>query len=524
TGARVEFSADDGLTWTELWWANPLTRSYRWTVPNMTTGRARIRITENNTSSVSGTFSIMRTPANLRTGWITADSLQLVWDPVPSAVGYVIHMLGTANMDSIGFSHSANYIVRKNDPAIATFSGEQWFAVRAIGPDGARSRRCEAINVFINDVDLALTGPEAALHFKGEQLAVRLANAGLATLPEIDLLYTTDAGDTSRALFPGSLSPGEETVFAFPTPLPDSPYSSVKILAEVAGDLVSQNNALFVEVDDTLLTIEAEQPYLETFDGSTSLFLQERLQDDLDWERLPTRPQYWTGPAADHTTGSGLFFIVDFFSAEYEPKVGMLKTPSLDISVLTAPTVTFWYHMNDPDFQLNGSLKLEVLHSATWDSLWSASGEQGPEWRQVTLPLAQIDTDTVKLRFTSIGDNTAGIALDDFTLYDALPTTIHDGKTGLPERLVLHQNYPNPFNPETTLRYDLPEQSHVKIIIYNLKGQRVRTLSDEMQQPGFKRVKWDGTDDGGRAVAGGLYFYRIGVNKKAWTGRMLLVK
>jgi hypothetical protein len=78
---------------------------------------------------------------------------------------------------------------------------------------------------------------------------------------------------------------------------------------------------------------------------------------------------------------------------------------------------------------------------------------------------------------------------------------------GIPRQYALHPAYPNPFNPRTTLRYDLPENSRVKLMIYDLLGRKVRTLVQGEETAGFKQAVWDGTDDGGRPVAAGVYLY-----------------
>jgi len=78
-----------------------------------------------------------------------------------------------------------------------------------------------------------------------------------------------------------------------------------------------------------------------------------------------------------------------------------------------------------------------------------------------------------------------------------------------PERFRLHQNYPNPFNPETVITYELPVSSHVRITVYNILGQHVKTLLDEDKPAGYYKITWDGTDERGMKVTSGVYFYRI---------------
>ncbi len=82
-------------------------------------------------------------------------------------------------------------------------------------------------------------------------------------------------------------------------------------------------------------------------------------------------------------------------------------------------------------------------------------------------------------------------------------------RTQLPKEFDLRQNYPNPFNPTTVIEYALPKASGVNIQIYNMLGQKVRNLVDELQEPGYKTVSWDGKDGNGKEVSSGIYFYRI---------------
>ena len=79
----------------------------------------------------------------------------------------------------------------------------------------------------------------------------------------------------------------------------------------------------------------------------------------------------------------------------------------------------------------------------------------------------------------------------------------------LPNVYTLEQNYPNPFNPSTTVSYQLPEASTVKIAIYNLLGQEVRTLVSGEQLPGYYSVSWNGMDNADRKVSSGVYLYRM---------------
>ncbi|MFQ5652659.1 MAG: AGE family epimerase/isomerase [bacterium] len=95
-----------------------------------------------------------------------------------------------------------------------------------------------------------------------------------------------------------------------------------------------------------------------------------------------------------------------------------------------------------------------------------------------------------------------------FTISDD-PTSVDQITAGIPRRFGLSQNYPNPFNPKTSIEYQLPKQTQVKLTIYNLVGQRVITLADQNHPAGYYTVQWDGTDHAGRRVASGVYLYRL---------------
>ena len=94
----------------------------------------------------------------------------------------------------------------------------------------------------------------------------------------------------------------------------------------------------------------------------------------------------------------------------------------------------------------------------------------------------------------------------------------------LPQAFNLYNNYPNPFNPVTTLRYDIPENSHVTITIYDMLGRQVKTLINQTQDAGYKSLIWDATNDYGKPVSAGIYLYQIQAGEYISTKKMVLLK
>jgi len=93
-----------------------------------------------------------------------------------------------------------------------------------------------------------------------------------------------------------------------------------------------------------------------------------------------------------------------------------------------------------------------------------------------------------------------------------------------PKSFALFQNQPNPFNPETKISYYLPKACQVKLTIYNVLGQRVKTLFDGHQDAGMQTLLWDGRNDDGVQLSSGIYFYRLQADNFHQTKKMTLVK
>jgi hypothetical protein len=84
----------------------------------------------------------------------------------------------------------------------------------------------------------------------------------------------------------------------------------------------------------------------------------------------------------------------------------------------------------------------------------------------------------------------------------------------IPSFVTLHRNYPNPFNPTTTISFSIPEESKVELTVYNIKGQKVKTLVKNDLDKGNHLVSWNGIDESGKSVGSGVYFYKLNVNGK----------
>lgn len=154
----------------------------------------------------------------------------------------------------------------------------------------------------------------------------------------------------------------------------------------------------------------------------------------------------------------------------------------------------------------------------------------GSNWNQIGSMTAAMSNDVLMgLCVTSHNDGT--LSQVEFRTVN---TGVGSGKpvislvdeliTELPDTFAVSQNYPNPFNPETVIAYSVAHQSDVNLIVYNVLGQKVRTLVSELKPAGKYRIVWDGKDDLGQPVSSGIYLYQISAGQFNDTRKMLILK
>lgn len=120
--------------------------------------------------------------------------------------------------------------------------------------------------------------------------------------------------------------------------------------------------------------------------------------------------------------------------------------------------------------------------------------------------------------FGVLGDSVYVYRMDILTDVDDVPVDV------LPESYSLEQNYPNPFNPSTTIEFNVPTRSDVRIIVYDILGRQVASLIDGSRPAGRHSVRWNGINSDGSPVATGVYFYSLEIDGRVESKKMLLLK
>jgi hypothetical protein len=146
-------------------------------------------------------------------------------------------------------------------------------------------------------------------------------------------------------------------------------------------------------------------------------------------------------------------------------------------------------------------------------------------WHEYVYDISAYDSMAVYVTIRCVSNDAFVFYVDDFSAHSDGGSLVGNDDPAVPALVnALSGNYPNPFNPETTIRYSTAHNGPVKLEIYNVKGQLVRTLVDEFKESGHHSAVFDGRDSQGRPVASGVYFYRMKAGDFNNVRKMILMK
>ncbi|MDP2884786.1 MAG: T9SS type A sorting domain-containing protein, partial [Ignavibacteria bacterium] len=150
------------------------------------------------------------------------------------------------------------------------------------------------------------------------------------------------------------------------------------------------------------------------------------------------------------------------------------------------------------------------------------------DWTEYTLDVqvpAGVGVTALETRLHVYSTFVGTVYFDDLTVQKVGTTTAVSGiNSDIPKVFDLSNNYPNPFNPSTKIQFAVPHEQNISLAVYNILGQRIRTLVQGVHTAGQYTVIWDGMDETGRTVDSGVYFYRLETGSIALVKKMLMLK
>ena len=246
-----------------------------------------------------------------------------------------------------------------------------------------------------------------------------------------------------------------------------------------------------------------------------------RLTDSaIRWATVPLSNYMPSGLTTDYTTIT--IPISDFVDAN----------PSLDVSHLK--------EINLVDFVGTGTIRIDNLKLDAGTSS-QLPGASGTTWENQSIPAG--GELVLSGSYYIVPETMPGVDRTHVKVTNSSGNLIYDKKQGglwcppeevmaisaysesdMPVSFELSQNYPNPFNPTTCINYYLPKNTYVRLEIFNVLGQSVRTLVNGYRYAGAYKIMWDGKDYNGKEVPGGIYFYRISAGDFIQTKKMTMLK
>ncbi len=275
------------------------------------------------------------------------------------------------------------------------------------------------------------------------------------------------------------------------------------------------------------------------------------------FENEPTfePPSYEPTPGTWNSFSADSFYVTNRFGHDGQSSVKVVKSgvgfgTGLQYALpatadWTKSRVTFWVFADTVEFSGYNFQVFDANDDEQWEQAIVANPLQAG-WQEVVANIepvyfqnngngpgvgdGQLDVTQIK-KFNVImfnrGENfTRTFYVDDFRIDGSpLVTGINDSPVELPVAFALGQNYPNPFNPSTTIEYRLEQAADINLTIYNIMGQKVRTLVQGTQRAGAHAVQWSGRNDFGRVVSSGTYFYVLrSADNVTLTRKLMLLK
>lgn len=519
----IEFTVDDGASWSMIGTSSSNKDRFRnWFVPNITTGKARVRVTRGTEVAESQeNFSIMDRPDNLEVTGVcyAANTFRVSWDSVVGATDYDVFLLGPKFMDSIGSTSAVNF-----DIPVTDLFEEHWFSVRATGPNGLRSLRQIAVkfeglgsSCFVDctspdDAGVrSMESPQSRISSCGGvtsgPVTITLENLGNITQTSIPVFYQLDNGTIVSETFSGSLAPGGTASYTFTAPFafPAQGRYVLKTWTGLTADNTSCNDTIAqaIVMQPTLSTL----PFVEDIEGAVFPPEQTYIENpdsDMTWEEVAN-----VRGASNSFTEAIVMNNFDYNAAGQED---YFYTIPIDLSNSTEPKLTFdvsyreYSTANSDDLRIDISTDCGVSYTQVYfkagnDLATTVGGTnrwiptRASDWRLEAVDLDSFASGEVILRFVNICGYGNNLYIDNININEGV-VSLKENQNSLDWTM-----HPNPVKDNLIISFKEGLSETTKLTLISPDGKLVMT--DQIKA--HEKTKIISLGD----LAAGMYLIRL---------------
>ena len=392
-----------------------------------------------------------------------------------------------------------------------------------------------AIDAYSTDEEVAKSITVTATDIDGDPLTISASVASDQVTPSVDGMDLTltpakdyvGSTDVSVVVSDGALTDTVKYVFTVLN-VNDAP-----VLSEIKDQMISEDTNMNVQVfatdiDDSSISFEGNSASSGVaVTASTDTI---KLQPEADWYGSTVITVY----ASDGKDVDSTKFTLKVNPMQDAPREFEWISAKTDTAIVTQENLTNtidieWSESKDVDddgidyllYAKIGIYEKELIYDTTATKLSISYQEivenvfEGIVGNGATVVVSLSATDRI---------DTVDVKGDDRILYVNRYDYLSLESEGVPSEFVLHDNYPNPFNPTTQIRFDLPVMGDVKLVIYNMLGQKVREYVMSNIAAGYHSITWDATNDFGDPVSAGVYLYQLQTQDVVKTNKMILLK
>lgn len=525
---ELEYSVDNGTSWTAITTVSSTTTNYEWNVPNSVTGKALIRVSNGSSQDVSDQpFSISPLVTNLQVTQVCPNDATFSWNAVADAESYDLYILGEKYMEVVGNSTTNSISVPISDSeavmwyaAVAKNDTEAWEGRRSIANKyNGGLLNCSLANDMAIEINNQPSDFNLVCNPGPVTISVIVRNSGIDSQSDFDVSYQVDSDPVVTESYTGTLDSGEQAIYDFTTPLTITTSGSytLNVSVDLNGDENPNNDT---DELSFYAAIDAEQlDYTEPFDVNG--------MPPPGWNIInPDNQRTWQPRTVTGSTGaSTLTAYVDNNVYNASGQEDSLETLFVDLTSATSASLTFDLAKAQYSSGYSDALRVDISTDcgATFTEIYYKEGldlstmpgyissswqpTSAAHWRNESVDLNDYLGGNVQFRIVNITGYGNSTFIDNVSVVGTLGVTDNVFST--------FSMYPNPATNQVFMSWKNFE-SNVAITLFNSLGQRLINLS-EKELGGKNSSSLDVS-----GYASGIYFITIKAGNHVETKKLII--